>query len=198
MVQAMAATNGFKLTYKAFTQGGFNLEDHWNDRQTLPALTSEKWDYLVLQQGPSSLPESLVDLKKWAKIWADEARKHGVKPCLYMVWPFKGQTNGFELVERSYEIAAKESKSGILPAGRAWEFCSTKYPSIVLYQPDRLHPTLEGSFLAALIIAFDLGCLDSVDAPSKLLMPGGHSVVIPKTVARNLANAASMGIARYK
>src|ERR1043165_5982645 len=38
MVQAMAAASGVKLTYKAITQGGFNLEDHWNDRQSLPAL----------------------------------------------------------------------------------------------------------------------------------------------------------------
>src|SRR5213078_922136 len=109
-------------------------------------------------------------------IWADEARKHGAKPYLYMVWPYQGQPNGFKLVERSYENAARESKSGLLPAGRAWDFCISRYPTIALYQPDRLHPTAEGTYLAALVIAFDLGCLHSAEAPAKLQMPGRGSV----------------------
>ena len=198
MVQAMAASGGVKLTYEAYTQGGFNLEDHWKDGKSLPALRSQKWDYLVLQQGPSSLPESQEDLKKWAKIWADEARKYGVKPALYMVWPFKGQANGFELVEKSYENAARASSSKLLPAGKAWEMCTSKFPSISLYSPDHLHPTLEGSYIAALVIAFDLAGRPQGIGPPSLALSNNRFVSFPKQVAQNLIDAAAMGITRYK
>ena len=38
------------------------------------ALARQHWDYVVLQQGPSSRPASQTQLREWAKRWADEAR----------------------------------------------------------------------------------------------------------------------------
>jgi hypothetical protein len=52
---------------------GFNLEDHWNVGEARSALATHNFDVVVMQQGPSALLESQIDLQLWAKRWADEA-----------------------------------------------------------------------------------------------------------------------------
>jgi hypothetical protein len=91
LVQAMAAAGGVKMKVAAVTPGGQGLEDQWNGGVAKTALTSGKWDFVVLQQGPSSQLASQAHLKKWAAKWADLIREQGAQPSLYMVWPFHGQ-----------------------------------------------------------------------------------------------------------
>ena len=110
--------------------------------------------FVVLQQGPSTRLDSRQNLVTYARLWADEARRHGARPALYMVWPFRNQPDGFELCARSYRDAAEASHSLILPAGEAWSAAILHEPDAPpLYQSDGLHQTPAGSYLAALIIA---------------------------------------------
>ena len=43
-------------------------------------LASQHWDAIVLQQGPSALPESQVNLRTWATRIAADARERGTRP----------------------------------------------------------------------------------------------------------------------
>jgi hypothetical protein len=43
---------------EAIAIGGFSLEDHWNRGDASRAIAGDKWDFVVLQQGPSALPET--------------------------------------------------------------------------------------------------------------------------------------------
>ena len=156
LVQRIAATSGVKVHAVSVAPGGFSLEDHWNDGRGRRLLAAGRWDFLVLQQGPSSLPESQVNLRLWAKRWADEARHHGTTPALYMVWPFQHQKDGFELVSQSYRLAAQASGSRIFPAGEFWWDIQRRDPKVSLYQSDGLHPTLVGSITAAMVITHGL------------------------------------------
>jgi len=57
IVQALAVAGGQPaLTQKSVLLPGTSLEDQWNNGRALKALRAEKWDVVVLQQGPSSLP----------------------------------------------------------------------------------------------------------------------------------------------
>lgn len=38
--------------------GNYSLEDHWNRGDAQRAIGGARWDLVVLQQGPSALPES--------------------------------------------------------------------------------------------------------------------------------------------
>lgn len=189
IVQAMAASVGVKLTYEAVAPGGFNLEDHWGDNQSLPALDRGGWDYVVLQQGPSSLPESQADLKKWAVPWADRIRVRKAKPLLYMVWPFQGQKEGFRLVSQSYRNAAKAAGAEVLPAGEAWDRFIAANPGIPLYQPDHLHPTLAGTYLAALVITRTLTGTDPARIPPKIRPANGQIIDLGPDVTQKLKSA---------
>jgi len=190
MVQAMAATGGVHMHCKSFTPGGVSLEDHWQSGEGRKLLVGSKWNYLVLQQGPSSRPESQVNLREWAIKWADEARAHGAEPALYMVWPFDGQNDGFKLVAQSYREAANASKSLLFPAGEAWAKALNGSNPIQLYQPDKLHPTLAGSYLAALVITQGLTKVKPSAIPSKLILPSGKTITLPEDQAKVLRECA--------
>src|SRR5438046_2959703 len=59
LVQAMyVAVKQPKPVVESITLGGASLGDHWQNHSTREAIISKKWDYIILQQGPSSLAES--------------------------------------------------------------------------------------------------------------------------------------------
>ena len=47
--------------------GGFSLEDHWHQGDARRAIADGPWDVVVLQQGPSALPESRRLLVEYAR-----------------------------------------------------------------------------------------------------------------------------------
>jgi hypothetical protein len=78
-VARLAAAGGRRIEYRAVVWAGFNLEDHWNVGEARSALATRNFDVVVMQQGPSALLESQIDLQLWAKRWADEARAVGTR-----------------------------------------------------------------------------------------------------------------------
>ena len=60
--------------------GNASLEDHWNRGDAQEAIASMRWDLVVLQQGPSALPESRVLLIDYATRFAGEIRWDFSKP----------------------------------------------------------------------------------------------------------------------
>jgi hypothetical protein len=194
LVAALANAQGFALESESLTAGNFSLEDHWRSPHVLKLLRSRAWDFVVLQQGPSSRPESRVLLARWAKRFAEEIAKNGALPALYMVWPFEGQKNGFAQVAKSYRDAAKSAKARILPAGEAWERCLRVQPQLELYLDDGLHPTPAGTYLAALVITQGLTGLAPATAPRRLVLSDGAVFELPEEVAQLLRHAAAVSI----
>src|SRR5262249_55895943 len=76
MVRAMAAAGGVKVNAVGFTFNNYSLEDQWKETNARKTLASKPWDYVVLQQGPSSRPESQVNLREWSERWSEEARRN--------------------------------------------------------------------------------------------------------------------------
>ena len=102
--------------------GGVNLEDHWTLTGAREALDSGSWDYVVLQQRPSTLPESAANLREWTVRWANAIRARGARPAVCEVWPDSafGVRLSFPPLIRSYRAAADASQALFLPAGEAW------------------------------------------------------------------------------
>jgi hypothetical protein len=190
MVRAMAEAGGVTLHPQAVLLPGANLEDQWTAGNSRKLLAAARWDFVVLQQGPSSLPDSQADLKQWAATWADEVRKHGATPALYMVWPYRGQKDGFELVSKSYRTAAEGAKARVLPAGEAWREALRYDPALPLYSGDNLHAEPAGSYLAALVIARGLTGIDLQAVPARLTLASGQVVEVPEEQAAHLRRAA--------
>ena len=102
--------------------------------------------------GPSALLESRRLLVEYARRFGDVIRKAGARPALYMVWPSRERRQDAGGVSQSYRAAAKAVSGLILPAGDAWNLVLQRRRELALYSDDGLHPTVAGTYLAALVI----------------------------------------------
>ena len=148
---AMAAGHPQPLT-QMVAFGGFSLEDHWNQGDAQRAIASGPWDFVVLQQGPSALPESRRLLVAYARRFADVGKKAGARTAMFMVWPSQGRRGDFGGVSDSYRAAAKATGGLVLAAGDAWSLFLNRQRGLALYDADGVHATFAGSYLAALVI----------------------------------------------
>lgn len=157
LVAELGAMDGVTITHKMIAPGGVSLEDHWNSGEALTEIASEDYDLIIGQQGPSALPESQALLKQYAQRFSDECRKRKVPWALYMVWPSESRSFDLDNVIYSYTQAAKSTSATLFPAGLAWKYAWQTKPDLPLYGPDRFHPSVMGSVLAAMTIYAVLG-----------------------------------------
>lgn len=152
MLEKIGAANGTRIVAASVAFPNYSLEDHWQQGMARRTIAEGRWSFVVLQQGPSALPESRVLLVDFAKRFAKEASKAGARTALYMVWPSTSRAGDFDGVKLSYETAAREAGAIVLPAGEAWRVAWSRDPKLEFYGPDGFHPTTLGSYLAALVI----------------------------------------------
>jgi hypothetical protein len=165
-VAAIAAdVGGRPLAARAVTPGGVDLQDQWERTGARDVLEAEPWDVVVLQQGPSALPESQLHLRLWARRWAAAIRARGARPALLQVWPEGDRSAAFPAVLRSYAAAARAAGATLLPAGAAWREAWRRDPRLPLYGPDRFHPSPLGTALAALVVHAGLTGLPPATLP---------------------------------
>jgi hypothetical protein len=195
MVQSLAESAGTHLTTAAITRGGAALEDHWTDGAALEAIDRGGWRFVVLQQGPSSLPESRVNLRDWTRRFAERIRAVGAEPALYAVWPPSDRLAFFGDVNESYRLAAQDVGGVLLPVGQAWLDAWSRDGGLALYGPDDFHPSVEGSYLAALVIYSRLSARSPVGLPARFALPSGSVVEISAGTAALLQEAAASVVA---
>jgi hypothetical protein len=153
IIQSLAEADGQEpFVFEMIACADYSLEDHWRHGPALHAIQTEKWDVVVLQQGPSALPENRVMLREYTRRFADETKRANARPALYMVWPSKGRFRDFDRVSESYRLAAQDVQGSLLPVGEAWRSAWRQDPQLKLYSFDGLHPTFMGSYLAALVM----------------------------------------------
>ncbi len=152
VVATLARGFGAEIEYGTIAPGGMSLEDHWNAGRVPASIESGDWDAVVMQQGPSGLPESQANLREWAQRLADLAREHGARPALLTVWPEGYRSGALGDVIASYANAAKAAGAELYPAGVAWQAAWSRAPGLPLYGPDGFHPSPLGTYLAALVV----------------------------------------------
>jgi hypothetical protein len=152
VVASVAATRGVEIVAGMLAEPNFAIEDHLaQDRYA--DLLDQGWDWVVLQQGPSSLPESRANLRLYSGRAADMARARGIRVALMSAWPALDNATTWANAELSYRLAAEANGVCVLPVASAWRLARAQQPAIELYQRDRLHPEREGTLLAAFVIA---------------------------------------------
>jgi hypothetical protein len=168
--------------------GGYALEDHWNLTDIADVIARGRYDLVVLQQGPSSLPESRANLLQWSHTFADAIRAAGGTPAFYTVWPESWRRSAFDAVISSYRAAARDTAGLLLPVGVAWKSVLRTHPKLALYGPDGFHPTRLGSYLAAVTIAAGLTKRSPVGLP-RLGVPAKTALVLQRAAAAALRSA---------
>jgi hypothetical protein len=183
------------IEYETVAPGGVNLEDHWRFTGGREAVERGGWDVVVMQQGPSALPESQVDLRTWAGRFADEIRQRGGRPALFAVWPEVQRSYAFGTVAASYRNAARASNSELYRGGTAWKAAWRRNPKLRLWGPDGFHPSPLGSYLAAAVVYGGLAKSLPARLPTSL-DTGSMRIRISARTERVLRLAASDALRR--
>jgi hypothetical protein len=194
MVQGLAAAAGDKLLTATVAYGGYNLEDHLRRGDAVRSIATRGWRAVVLQQGPSTLPESRRLLREWTATFDQRIRAAGARTALYSVWPDSATGSSFADVAESYSLAAFDVAGIYLPVTDAWVRARAKDGSLGLYSSDGFHPSEQGSYLAALVIVSVFTGRSAVGLPVRLVRPDGHEIAIPPPAAAVLQEAAAEAV----
>jgi hypothetical protein len=173
LLEAMGRASGVAIHCTAIARPNYSLEDHWADGAARTAIARGGWSHVILQQGPSALPESRVLLNEYARRFDREIRHVRARTALFTVWPSAVRRGDFDRVTASYAGAADLTHGLLLPAGDAWRAAWRQDPALALYGPDGFHPSALGSYLAALTIFHALtgGFPPAASAPPGISAP---------------------------
>lgn len=182
-----------KPVVEAITRGGASLGDHWQSAGTRERITGKKWDYIILQQGPSSLAESQRELMRDMETVKPWLKQSGAKPALFMVWPENTRHRFFPQVRQAYANAAKAVDGVFLPAGLALQNIIEKDKTAQLFT-DGLHPTPLGTYLAALVITARLTDTPPDQFPAKITWTQHYSIELNNEQFKNCIAAVESAL----
>jgi hypothetical protein len=184
MVTALAAGTGVQVQSTDVSQGGFSLEDHWNDQRAPRAVDRGGWHFVVMQQGPSALLSSRENLRLWAVKFNERIRAVGGRPALFMIWPEAARISEFDNVRQSYLLAAQDINGLFLPAGEAWRAAWRRAAGLQLYGLDDFHPSVLGTYTAALVITSKITSRSPIGMATDFVLPSGaHIMITPADAA---------------
>lgn len=170
LVDLVAQSVGDDLVYTAHTPGGNTLMNHAQNNQLAQTITTEDWDYVTIQ-GQSQEPsfptgQFTTETLPYANQLVDAIKDNYActEPVFYMTW---GRENGdagncqfapwlctYEGMDDSlrarYEYMAEVNESLVSPVGAVWRELRDNGIPFNLYVSDGSHPSIYGSYAAAL------------------------------------------------
>ena len=143
MTQEIAKGESRPIRADSVTMGGASLDMLWYGTKALEALWLDHWDYVVVQERSGSAPHDRGELfHKFLGMFANEIRRSGAQPLLYMTWlPERAEAN-----EKLFRAAAARARVKLVPAGIA--FTELTKTGMDLYD-DGTHPNVAGSYVVA-------------------------------------------------
>lgn len=189
LVSNLAQADGDSLNYQAYSPGGKLLSQHLQDATTLNYISSEAWNFVVLQEQSQlpSFPDSQVESNFYPYAEALTERIRDNNPCsiplFFNTWGRRTgdqQWEGINTFEKmnirlynAYEHITEETSSMISPVGIGFAHVKNDPTAVVdfnnLYVADGSHPSIHGSYLAACIfnnIIFSSTSLENTYIPS--------------------------------
>ena len=150
ILEKIAAFYGITIESEMICYPNYAIVDHLNEGKIQQKIATENYDFVIIQQGPSSQEEGRKMLLNAGKRLSILCEKYNSKLAYYMVWPSKRYYFTFDKVITNHTKAAKLNNALLFPAGIYWKQYEAQKPRFSLYGPDQFHPSKAGSFLAAL------------------------------------------------
>lgn len=194
IVQALAdSAGGDRIAVSMIAGPDMALIDHWNAGEAQRSIRGGSWEWVVLQQGPSSLELNRDTLRLATGLFAGVMHEIGATPVLFSAWPSQARMQDFPRAIESYRIAAQDVSGIFAPVAGAWLATWERNPGASLYA-DGLHPTEAGAYVAALVIYARLLGKSPKGLPSTLRVRGGAVIAIDPTLAIILQDAAEAAL----
>jgi hypothetical protein len=75
--------------------------------------------------------------------------KAGIRPVLFMSWAYKDKPEMTAALAEQYTLAGNANDALVIPAGLAFAKAVARRADLELYETDKRHPSLAGTYLAA-------------------------------------------------
>ena len=175
VIRNIASTQKLNLSCTCICPGGYRFSQHLQNKDAINAIKKGDWDYVVLQEqslAPAKSTEEVAatvypaarSLDSLIQVYNPEA-----KVIFYMTWGRKDGWDEYEWNGRKYPLTgtyegmqqrlitsylelAFMNRAWCAPVGMAWQRVRKERPGYILYMPDRSHPSVLGSYLAANVI----------------------------------------------
>lgn len=157
----VARAMGHPADVLEITEGAYTLTQFADPADALGSvvnqkLTEEAWDFVVIQENTNDAFSSVEEAMLPAALSLDEKiRAAGGQTAILMTWSPK---EGAGIWDREYVqstlaqntiAVSSQLDSLLIPGGVAFLRCLGQYPQMELWDSDGMHPSLEGSYLAA-------------------------------------------------
>lgn len=152
LVQKCAIRLDIDVATTTITKPNYALIDHWKEGHVQREISKEKYNYIIMQQGPSSQPYGRKSLIEYAKKLKKLCEKHGSKLAIFMVWPSRSYFHTFDGVIESHKLASEATDAILCPVGEKWKAHFDSTNNFDYYGSDGFHPSEKGSSKAAEII----------------------------------------------
>jgi hypothetical protein len=86
---------------------------------------------------------------EYSRKHAETVRKAGAVPVYFMSWAYSDRPQMTEELAEAYTQAGNDNGVLVIPAGLAFAKAVKAMPEVNLYAPDKRHPSLAGTYLAA-------------------------------------------------
>jgi len=171
ILSSIATADGNTLIKDQNTPGGYTLNGHSTNATSLAKISSNTWDYVVLQdqsQFPSfPYAQTSVDVFPKAVILSDSIRSANpcAVPLFFNTWGREigdaqwDSINSFEKMNNrlyiAYDYMAEVNQGKLSPVGIGFRHIFDESSTVVthsdLYSADGSHPSIYGTYLAACI-----------------------------------------------
>jgi hypothetical protein len=199
---AAAAQEKRGLDVALEVEPGAGLFQHLAGDKVRTRLSQQHWDYVVLQD-QQQRPSFTFDPKELDRQFFAPARTLDVlirtasaRTVLFMtaarldgdpeILPGDDYEHMQERTRESYTRLARELGATLAPVGSAWRWAHQKRPDLPLWAPDRYHPGLHGSYLAACVFYHVLYGRSALDNP--------YTAGLPATDANFLQQASDVAL----
>jgi hypothetical protein len=152
LVESIALANGKDASVTTIANGNYALIDHWKDGDIQELIKSGNYDFVIVQQGPSSQPYGRDLLFEYGGKISELCKNNDTKLAYYMVWPSLTYYSTFDGVIYSYTEAANMNNDILCPVGEVWKSHFDVTNDFSYYGTDGFHPSLARSKVAAKII----------------------------------------------
>ncbi|PCJ95777.1 MAG: hypothetical protein COA50_08230 [Flavobacteriaceae bacterium] len=156
LVKTRAKQKGITIGTKMIALPNYAILDHWSDGEVQKEINSKKYQFIIIQQGPSSQPFGRQVLIEYGQKYSALCKVNNAKLAYFMVWPSLANYETFDGVILNHKEAALINKAILCPVGEVWKTHFDNTNNFDYYGPDGFHPSFKGSQVAANVIVATL------------------------------------------
>jgi hypothetical protein len=203
----LAWAAGHRVDAVTLASGGESLAGHVADAATASTINSQPWNTVVLQdqsEDPAFPSDRQSEMDPAVTQLAEMIRNHGAQPLLFLTW---GHETGWSeagldsygsmqaAVDQGYLGIAAQLAIPIAPVGDAWQTVVSTQANPQLWQGDGVHPTTEGTYLAACVFYASIFGQTPVGLSYHDGLPTGEAATLQRVAAATvLTDHAKWGL----